>query len=79
MRNVTITMDEDVARWARIQAAHREQSLARFIGELLRDHMREAARYETAMREFLATEPTGGSGGRGLPRRDEIHDRASFR
>jgi hypothetical protein len=79
MRNVTITMDDEVARWARIEAARREQSLARFIGELLREHMRDAATYEDAMREFLATGPTGGSGGRGLPGRDEVHERASLR
>lgn len=79
MKNVTVTMDEDVARWARIEAAKREMSLARFIGELLRQQMNEQEAYDRAMRAFQRTKPSGGSGGRQLPSRDEIHDRAALR
>ncbi len=35
MKNLTITMDEDVARWARRAAAEREMSVSRFVGEVL--------------------------------------------
>ena len=79
MRNVTITMEAEVARWARVEAARREMSLARFVGELLRSHMRNADAYERAMREFLAVAPTGGSRGQRRPTRGEIHDRAALR
>jgi hypothetical protein len=54
LRNVTITLDEDVARWARIQAAERDTSLSRLVGELLREKMLEVQSYEAAMREYLA-------------------------
>lgn len=79
MKNVTITLDEEVARWARIAAAERETSLSRFVGMILRERMQEIAAYEQAMREFLSQEPTGGSGGRPYPGRDEIHDRSALR
>ena len=54
LRNVTITLDEDVARWARIRAAERETSVSRLVGGLLREKMIEDQSYETAMREYLA-------------------------
>jgi hypothetical protein len=53
LRNVTITLDEDVARWARIRAAERETSVSRLVGELLREKMLEDQSYEAAMREYL--------------------------
>lgn len=37
MRNVTITLDEEVARWVRIEAAKRETSVSRLVGEMLRE------------------------------------------
>jgi plasmid stability protein len=54
LRNVTITLDEDVARWARIRAAEQETSVSRLVGELLREKMVEDQSYEAAMREYLA-------------------------
>ena len=39
MKNVTITLDEEVARWARIRAAERDTSLSRLVGKLLREKM----------------------------------------
>ena len=40
MKNVTITLDEETARWARVEAAHRDMSVSRLIAELLQEHMR---------------------------------------
>jgi len=79
MRNVTISMDEEVARWARIAAAEREMSLSRFVGDLVRQRMRRERDYEHAMAEFLALQPQGGSGGKPLPRREELHERSVLR
>jgi hypothetical protein len=62
MRNVTICMDEVVASWTRIAAAKHEQSISRFVGEVLREKMEADQSYELAMRAFLATPPTAGSG-----------------
>jgi hypothetical protein len=35
MKNVTITLDEEAARWARIQAAEHNTSVSRLVGEML--------------------------------------------
>ena len=33
MKNVTITLDEEVARWARVMAAEQNTSVSRLVGE----------------------------------------------
>ena len=80
LRNVTITLDEETARWARIQAADRDVSVSRFIAELLRDRMIGAGDYEEAARRYLAQEPRVHRGpGHRYPTRDEIHERDRLR
>jgi hypothetical protein len=37
MKNVTITLDEEVARWARIRAAELETSVSRLVGQMLKE------------------------------------------
>jgi hypothetical protein len=39
LRNVTVTLEEDVAQWARIEAARRDTSVSRLLGELLKEKM----------------------------------------
>jgi hypothetical protein len=39
LRNVTVTLEEDVAQWVRIEAARRDTSVSRLLGELLKEHM----------------------------------------
>jgi hypothetical protein len=79
MRNVTITLDEETARWARVEAAHRDMSVSRLIGELLREHMCVQATYEDAMRRYLARAPAVLKDTGGYPGREELHDRAGLR
>ena len=50
MPNLTITADEEVLRWARIRAAEENTSVARLVGDLLKEHMREERGYENAKR-----------------------------
>jgi hypothetical protein len=79
MKNVTITLDEETARWARVEAAHREMSVSRLVGDLLREHMRAQATYEDAMRRYLARAPSVLKETGGYPTREELHDRAGLR
>lgn len=79
MKNITVTLDEKTAAWARIYAARRNMSLSRFLGELLHDKMRESREYENAMRQFLAVKPRNLSGGHAYPSRNEINDRKMLR
>jgi hypothetical protein len=43
LRNVTVTLEEDVAQWARIEAARRDTSVSRLLGELLKERMGKLA------------------------------------
>ena len=54
LKKVTITLDEDVVRWARILAAERKMSVSRLVGELLRERMLAEQSYGVVMREYLA-------------------------
>ncbi len=79
MRNVTVTLDDETARWARIEAAKREMSVSRFIREILRERMAGQVTYEAAMERYLAREPVPLKRGGAYPRREELHDRADLR
>ncbi|HET8701114.1 MAG TPA: hypothetical protein VFL97_05565 [Nitrococcus sp.] len=80
MKNLTIKLDEETLRWARIEAARRGVSVSRLVGEILRErHIREA-RYEAAMHRFLerGPRPLKRSEER-YPGREELYDRPLFR
>lgn len=74
-KNVTIVLDEETARWARLEAARRNTSVSQLVGGLLREHMVETRRYEAARRRYMAVEPYLDTRGEPLPRRDELHER----
>ena len=76
MKNVTITLDEETARWARIRAAEQNTSVSRLVGEMLRDQMRHDEAYRLAMQEYLGLEPKMLKRAEtGYPRRDDLHER----
>ena len=80
MKNITITLDDETAAQARIKAAERNMSLSRFIGEVLREHVRGSGEYERAMRRFLSRKPTPlQEPGQRYPRREELYDRGALR
>ena len=78
LRNVTVTLEEDVAQWARIEAARRDTSVSRLLGELLKERMTAQDGYERAMRRALGRKPFLQSSGRYLTR-EEAHDRSRLR
>jgi hypothetical protein len=39
LRNVTVTLEEDAARWARIEAARQDTSVSRLLGALVKERM----------------------------------------
>jgi hypothetical protein len=80
VKNVTITVDEEVARWARVEAARRETSVSRLVGEMLAEKMRAETAYEISREAFFAIPPVRLSQpGDRYPRREELHDRAGLR
>lgn len=80
MKNVTITLDEKAAAWARKEAARQDRSLSRFLGDLLESTMRESREYKRAMRQYLNREPVPLKRRRArYPSRDEVHDGSRLR
>jgi hypothetical protein len=79
LRNVTVTLEEPVAQWARIEAARNDTSVSRLLGEILKERMLHHRGYEKAMRRALARKAfLKKKEGRYLSR-EEAHDRASLR
>ena len=78
LRNVTVTLEEEVARWARIEAAKADTSVSRLVGEMLRERMEKEENYKRAMKQALARKPFLKSDGKYLTR-EQVHDRANLR
>lgn len=78
LRNVTITLEESVARWARLEAARQDTSVSQLLAGILKERMREADDYDRAMRQALSRKPFLKTDGRYLSR-EEVHDRSRFR
>ncbi len=76
MKNVTITLDEEVARWARIKAAEQDTSVSRLVGEMLREKMANEQSYQSSMKRYLSRKPRPLSRrGAKYPTREELHER----
>jgi hypothetical protein len=75
MKNVTISMDEGVAEWARLEAARRNTSVSRLVGELLAEKMRHDDEYERAMNDWLSRKRKYKSDGSAYAKRDSLYDR----
>jgi hypothetical protein len=78
LRNITITLEESIARWARIEAARKDTSVSRLLAGILKERMLEADAYQAAMRRALARKPFLKTGGRYMYR-EEVHDRPGLR
>ena len=78
MPNLTITAEEEVLRWARVKAAEENTSVARLVGDLLKERMQSERGYRAAQRRFMGVKPRILSSGR-YPSRDELHDRSRLR
>ena len=48
MKNLTITVDDSVLEWARIEAARRGTSVSRMVGDFMAEMMRREDAYERA-------------------------------
>lgn len=75
-RNVTITLDEQTARWARLEAARRDTSVSRLLGDILRERMLAQRTFAAARADWLARGPRVlKEPGQSYPSRAEIHER----
>ena len=78
LRNVTVTMEEEVARWARIEAAKADTSVSRLVGEMLREQMEKEENYERAMKRALSRPAFLKTDGKYMTR-EEAHERTRLR
>lgn len=69
MKNVTVSMDDAVAEWARLEAARRNTSVSRLLGELLAEKMQHDDAYERALQDWLHRERSWSSDGKPYPGR----------
>jgi hypothetical protein len=76
MPKLTITAEKEVLQWARVRAAEEHTTVARLVGEFLKERMRTERGYQAAKRRFLGAKPRILSSGP-YPSRDEIHDRSA--
>jgi plasmid stability protein len=75
MKNVTITLEDDLVRRARVQAAQEGKSLSRFVSELVTRHVGRDMSPLEAMEAFLAGPPMDLTDENGkAPPRDELYD-----
>ena len=73
MKNVTITMEDSVAEWARLEAARRNSSVSRLVGELLAEKMRRDDAYVRAYRDWQQRTRSWKSDGAAYPTRDQVY------
>ena len=65
MKNLTITVDDNVLEWARIEAARRGSSVSRMVGDFLGEMQRREDAYERAYLAWRTDERTWRSAGEG--------------
>ena len=75
MKNVTISMDEDTAAWARIEAAKAGKSLSRFVGDVIASKMERQSSQSEILKKIMSypkldlTDESGNA-----PTRNELYD-----
>jgi len=75
MRNVTISLTDELVRWARVWAAEHDTSISAMLSQILKEKMEKESRYQAAMNDFLSMEVRKLSDGRAYPSRESLYDR----
>lgn len=75
-QNITLTLDRDLIRRAKVLAASRDTSVSQLLSDKLEQIVLEEERYQQAKRSALADLEAGFHlGGAGLTSRDALHER----
>lgn len=76
MKNVTVTLPEETARWVRVWAAEQGKSVSAALADLLEERRHDRERRERALEEFRSVPHVMlGPTGQGYPSRDSLHER----
>ena len=80
LNNVTITLDGATLAKARVKAAESNESLSRYIGIVLREHLGKEDEYWAAYRAWREEKPLILKGPwKPYPKREELYDRPVLR
>lgn len=76
MKNITISLEDALAKWVRIFAAQHELSISKMIANLLREKMLGGSSYEKAKNDFLKkpAKTLRSSVKQAYPKRSELYE-----
>jgi hypothetical protein len=75
LKNVTITLSEEAALWARKKAAEENTSVSKLVGRMIEDKMRQTDEYWKAFDRMKKIKPFKGFDASKRLTREEIYDR----
>ena len=75
LKNITITVSEDAARWARRKAAEENTSVSKLVGRMLENQMRMTDEYWRAFQRWKKIGGVKGIDAAGRLSREEAHGR----
>lgn len=75
LKNITITVSEDAARWARRKAADENTSVSKLVGRMLENQMRATDEYWQAYEKWKEFGPIKGVDASKRLKRDQLYDR----
>jgi hypothetical protein len=75
LKNVTITVTEEVALWARRKAAEENTSVSKLVGRMLEDEMRKTDEYWRAYEKVKKIKPIPGFDASKRRTRAELYER----
>jgi hypothetical protein len=76
LKNITITVEEDVARWARRKAADENTSVSKLVGQMLaREMVKKPDSYWQAYERWKKLPPIPGLDAEPRLTREELHER----
>ncbi len=75
LRNITIRVREEVARWARLKAVEENTSVSKLVGRMMEREMRHSDRYWRAYQGIRRIRPIPGFDASKRSSRTEIYDR----
>jgi len=75
LRNMTITVTEEVARWARLKAAEENTSVSKLVGRMLEHEMQQSDHYWRAYEKVKRIKPIPGFDASKRATRTELYER----
>ncbi|MFN0127288.1 MAG: hypothetical protein ACKV19_11450 [Verrucomicrobiales bacterium] len=80
VKNITISMPDELARRVRVLAAQADTSMSQYLCQLAAEKAVAEDSYTAAMARYLSRDRSGlRLAGQRLPTREEIHDRDALR